>query len=435
MGLSKKLSYYNYFVNDDNCVYAYNSLSNSFAILSNEEYNYLQEFSKSLCDIPKALEEELSKGMFLIPIDFSEIDFIKDRSKRFREKQNSLSITIVPTLDCNFRCTYCYEKGQRSPYRIQDDVKTKIYEYVEKKINEIKNLNITWYGGEPLLEKTTIEELSDRFISLCKEKNVIYNAGIVTNGYLIDESTLELFKRAQITHCQITIDGTKEYHDKRRILNDGSGSFDVIMKNLVKYGRNINGLTIRVNIDRDNLDAVDEIKNYFDKVGIKRIRVLPAPVRNTWNCFSEEKCLSMEEYFEFEKSSIEKGDFDVLTKSFPSLRANHCVADSQSGLVLDPEGNIYKCWCDLGIKQNSIGTIFEPIDTYIKNDLISFDPFSDEKCSKCKLLPVCLGGCFHDRLNANFGTCIPFKSNEETYIKYISQALVNNTEKAKEIGE
>ena len=174
MGLSKKLSYYNYFVNDDNCVYAYNSLSNSFAILSNEEYNYLQEFSKSLCDIPKALEEELSKGMFLIPIDFSEIDFIKDRSKRFREKQNSLSITIVPTLDCNFRCTYCYEKGQRSPYRIQDDVKTKIYEYVEKKINEIKNLNITWYGGEPLLEKTTIEELSDRFISLCKEKNVIY---------------------------------------------------------------------------------------------------------------------------------------------------------------------------------------------------------------------------------------------------------------------
>ena len=236
MGLSKKLSYYNYFVNDDNCVYAYNSLSNSFAILSNEEYNYLQEFSKSLCDIPKALEEELSKGMFLIPIDFSEIDFIKDRSKRFREKQNSLSITIVPTLDCNFRCTYCYEKGQRSPYRIQDDVKTKIYEYVEKKINEIKNLNITWYGGEPLLEKTTIEELSDRFISLCKEKNVIYNAGIVTNGYLIDESTLELFKRAQITHCQITIDGTKEYHDKRRILNDGSGSFDVIMKNLLNTG-------------------------------------------------------------------------------------------------------------------------------------------------------------------------------------------------------
>ena len=116
MGLSKKLSYYNYFVNDDNCVYAYNSLSNSFAILSNEEYNYLQEFSKSLCDIPKALEEELSKGMFLIPIDFSEIDFIKDRSKRFREKQNSLSITIVPTLDCNFRCTYCYEKGQSQPF-------------------------------------------------------------------------------------------------------------------------------------------------------------------------------------------------------------------------------------------------------------------------------------------------------------------------------
>ena len=92
-------------------------------------------------------------------------------------------------------------------------------------------------------------------------------------------------------------------------------------------------------------------------------------------------------------------------------------------------------WCDLGIKQNSIGTIFELIDTYIKNNLLSFDPFSDEKCSKCKLLPVCLGGCFHDRLNAIFGTCISFKANEETYIKYISQALVNNTEKAKEISE
>lgn len=419
-----KLSYYNYFFEDDEKIHAYNSLSNSLALLTVQEYEQLNAFKKDNAPLSEDFAEELQKGMFLLPSDFDEKEFIKERNRRIQGRSDFVSLTIAPTLDCNFRCIYCYEKGQRKSSFMSESTEKDICNYVESRKNEIRYLGVTWYGGEPLLATETIKRLSEYFIRICRENRISYSAGIVTNGYCIDETTVSLFKDALISHCQITLDGDEETHDRRRILRDGTGTFKTIIDNIIRYGNSIPNLVIRVNVDKGNTDALTGLQERFRKAGITDIRVLPSPVRNTWNCFEEKRCFSSAEYQDFELSSIGKGNDSLAMKAIPSIKGNHCTADLNNSFVVGPDGSLYKCWCDIGVEGQSVGNISSPYDITDPTGLLDFDPYSDEECSQCKLLPVCLGGCFHDRLHSYYVPCISLKGNEREYIKNISRVLL-----------
>lgn len=270
----------------------------------------------------------------------------------------------------------------------------------------------------------TIKRLSNFFINFCEENKINYDAGIVTNGYCIDESTISLFKEAKINHCQITLDGTEETHDKRRIFSDGSGTFSTIINNIIKYGDSIPNLVIRVNIDKDNTHALKELKERFRNVGKSKIRILPAPFRNTWNCFEESKCFSCQDFQNFELYCIKSGDVSIALKAIPSIKANHCTADLKNSFFIGPDGSLYKCWCDIGVEKQVVGNISNPTDISNINGYVKFDPYLDAECSICRLLPVCLGGCYHDRTHLNYTPCISMKNNESEYIKNISRFLM-----------
>ncbi len=425
-----KLSYYNHLFEDGEKIYAYNSLSNSLALLTTQEYDQLSTFRKNGTPLDEGFTAELQKGMFLLPADFDEIQYLKDRNEKIKSRSDFVSLTIAPTLDCNFCCIYCYEKGQRNSSFMSESTERDICNYVESKKKEIRYLSVTWYGGEPLLAGGTIRRLSDYFIRFCRENKINYNAGIVTNGYCIDETTISLFKEALISHCQITLDGEEKTHDRRRIYKDGTGTFKTIIDNIIRYGSLIPNLVIRVNVDKDNTEALSGLEERFRKAGIGNIRVLPAPVRNTWNCFDEKRCFSSNEYQDFELSSIKEGNDSLAVKAIPSIKGNHCTADLKNSFVIGPDGSLYKCWCDIGVREQTVGNISSPSDITDPAGLMGFDPYSDEECSRCKLLPVCLGGCFHDRLHLNYTPCISLKGNEKAYIKYISRVLLKKGEQS-----
>ena len=399
-------------------------MSNSFALLTDEEYEQIKSFMKNATPLSENLETALRKGLFLIPSDSDEIQILKERNKAIKNRDDFVSLTIAPTLDCNFRCIYCYEKGQRNSLLMDESTERKICEYVESKKETTKNLSVTWYGGEPLLAVDTIRRLSDFFINFCKENKVSYNAGIVTNGYCINENVLALFDEAKISHCQITLDGNKETHDARRIYKDGTGTFETIINNIIKYGNMLPNLVIRVNVDKGNTCALTELRERFSDAGIRNVRIFPAPVRNTWNCFEDSRCFSSREYQDFELSCIESGNDSMAIKAIPSIKGNHCTADLKNSFVIGPDGSLYKCWCDIGLKEHAVGNISNPSDLTNHNELLNFDAYSDKECSTCKLLPVCLGGCFHDRVHLNYIPCISMKNSEEDYIKYISRVLL-----------
>ena len=159
-----------------------------------------------------------------------------------KNKNNSadVSLTILPTRGCNFGCIYCYER-ERPMVTMNEDTEVAIIRFVQSN-KQIKRLNVTWYGGEPLINFGSIERLSRAFLAL----GIEYDAKIVTNGYLLTKEKADLFAELAINDVQITFDGPESVHNERRPLLGGQPTYRAIMENL-KYLLQVNP-TVHVDI-------------------------------------------------------------------------------------------------------------------------------------------------------------------------------------------
>lgn len=168
----------------------------------------------------------------------------------------NFGLTIAPTLDCNFRCKYCFEthpKGQ-----MDSETQAALVNFVEQRLERAKNFSVTWYGGEPLLAKKIIWSLSEKFLELCAAKSIDYDAFIVTNASLLDDSDVENFKRYKIHGAQITIDGVKEIHDSRRRSVTGESTFDKLIDRVNLLLNENFSVVVRINIDKENARRLED---------------------------------------------------------------------------------------------------------------------------------------------------------------------------------
>lgn len=158
-------------------------------------------------------------------------------------------------------------------------------------------------------------------------------------------------------------------------------------------------ISLRVNIDKDNKNAVYSVNSVIKDLQLKNIFVYPAAILNSNNCHNADSCLINREFLNFEYGFIKSTqDSDRLLRKYPVLRSNSCCADAMNSYVVNADGEMYKCWADIGITGFSLGNIKRGVSNsmneilYMKND-----PTYDEKCRECRFLPLCLGGCPHER--------------------------------------
>ena len=399
MGL--KQSRYNLFFDGDRGArLAFNSMTAALAEIEPEKWPVIQAFldnpnREPLNETEKELLEQLKYGGFLIDQDFDEIAYLKVMNRMTRFSKDSLGLTICPTLNCNFSCFYCYEthpKGVMSK-RVQD----KLTDFAKERLESAKSFQVTWYGGEPLLAFRVIENLSERFIELCDQKGITYSAYLVTNGYLLSPDKAKRLSELRVQGAQVTLDGPADVHDKRRVLTDGGPTFWRILEN-VKSATALMRIDLRVNVDKRNMhelnQLLDLLKNKFPdkKMRIYYSKTTPySLVCGEIESFCMDKAEFEEFYMRSLKTLIERG-FDAWKK--PTRRANVCTADCLNAFVVLPDGKLYKCWLDTGtIEESFLGTIFdeEPNRNYQK--WLALDPFESPDCAKCKMLPICMGGC------------------------------------------
>ena len=428
-----KESRYNYYLKNEinNEYIAYNSRKNSLAILSENEYNsicYVRTTGKEIED--KSFLEALKWGGYMIEDEFDEISEIRFKMLKARFHTDSMSLTIAPTSDCNFRCIYCYEKDSIKHPPMSYSVQEEILNLIKRKIKTINKLFITWYGGEPLLCFDIIRSLSKRIIDICEENNVSFGAGIVTNGYLLNQNICKEFIELKINSIQITLDGNKEQHDIRRPLKNGEGSFDKIIHNL-KSVRNVlpYKINIRVNVDKSNINQVEEIQKILQDNRINDIATpYLAMVKNINGCCADNSCYSSREFapiyynFEFQKSD----DPDI--KAYPVLKHNFCCADQINAFVIDADGRVYKCWDDIGIYDRSIGELKDlnnKKDASILMQYILYDPTEDKKCADCGILPICMGGCHSSRLQ-DIDRCYYAKEYLNVYLSEVVKRITKD---------
>jgi uncharacterized protein len=208
-------------------------------------------------ELPKNADEqtikELRRGSIIVPDELDEVAALRVRSNRARFDRTTFGLTILPTLDCNFRCTYCYETRKRS--RMTTETADAVLALAEKSLSGISRLSVTWYGGEPLLERETVLKTQGAIRRLAQEAKVPVKTLIVTNGYLLTEETARELKELGVGSAQVTIDGPKEVHDRRRSLANGDGTYDVIVRNITRASEHL-GIGLRINVDRGNSSAV-----------------------------------------------------------------------------------------------------------------------------------------------------------------------------------
>ena len=157
------------------------------------------------------LVAELIRGGILVNEERDELGEIRLQSRAARFANTALSLTIAPTMACNFCCPYCYEKGQAYT-TMGEEVLTQLSKFVKDYYPGIASLSVGWYGGEPLLGMKMIEritsDLKDVVGPTCE-----YSASIVTNGYLLTPDVARRLAACGVTSAQVTIDGSKSDHD------------------------------------------------------------------------------------------------------------------------------------------------------------------------------------------------------------------------------
>lgn len=396
-----KVSRYNIEIQRDGNRYIYNSLTGAFAKINDEYYKVYQVYKNSsneeINEENDKIVNDLKKGGFLIDDNYDELGYLNFVQKHIRFKHDSLSLTVMPTKQCNFRCFYCYEK-HKDIYFTQE-IKERLINFISTSVekNKYKYLHITWYGGEPLLMFDDILDLSQQIVNICEKNDVSYNAGMVTNGYLLTKERAEKLKEiAKIESMQITIDGDKESHDKYRVLENGEGTFDVIIENIKNACENIQ-ISIRCNLTEENYNKAFGLINFlknnnlFDKVNLY---FYPVRAFKETECENLNCCLSFKKFAQIEiellKYLTDKGvNLNIL---IPQPKYIPCGAIVVNSFVVGPDGYIYKCWNRIE-QEHAVGDLWNGL--YVKDEkfLKWVNWELPSTCYSCNVLPLCQCSC------------------------------------------
>ncbi len=419
--MNLKPSYYNIEIqqleNED--MLFYNSASNSLIVLEKNYAGILEQgVSGSFSDsrTPEEIVTTLKDNGFLIPEDIAEQGRSEIQSMLSRYSISGFGMVIAPTLDCNMACPYCFENKRNRP-SMTDATAEKLLEFVSQRIRttEAKSFHVGWYGGEPLLELNRIRSLSKSFLTLAAKENITYGAGIITNGTLLTAEAAQILREeGKVSTAQITIDGLPATHNKRRILRDGSESFDTIIENIDAV-RKIISISVRVNVDRSNADEAKALIEYFinDRHWEEDVIFYFSPVhKSTEYCqIKENTCFSSSEFgpvnAELFNHTYKLGNRRVPLQFYPRVIQSYCSGPSVNSLVMDPEGNFCKCWEHIGDPRHFIGSLSSGL---VMNEEHSrwLNYRLDSKCFACKILPICQGGCPAERVSGNITNDCPY---------------------------
>jgi len=397
----------------------FNTMSMVFIQIPDADYRMWEHLKNN----PEKIDELPQKDFLINSRIFVEDDnddlnvYLADVLKN-RYNSSDMALTILPTRGCNFGCIYCYEK-ERPMVNMDEKTEDAIVNFVKRNPN-LKRLAVVWYGGEPLVNFPSIRRLSEAFLNM----DIGYSAKMVCNGYLLTRHIADEIEKLKIGNIQITLDGTKEVHDKRRPLLGGGPTFDRIMENL-QYLLSINKtvtVDIRSNIDRRNMEQYHDFYSYFkQEIPDSRVTLYPGFVSDLLSegCVSPENNISEGGYkARFALDVFHK--YGIEIKAFlPKFRRHSCVASKYFAFVIGPEGEIYKCWKMVGNKGQTLGNVRGGIDlAKFSRYLVGADYTRDARCLECEFITLCGGGCPLVRLrnkeeHLSLNHCCPEKSHME----------------------
>ena len=364
-------------------------------------------------------------------------DYIMDFKKR---------PTVVKALclhiahDCNLACRYCFaEEGEYHGRRalMSFEVGKKALDFLIANSGSRRNLEVDFFGGEPLLNWQVVKDL----VAYGREQEKLHDKKfrftLTTNGVLLNDEIMEFCNR-EMANVVLSIDGRKEVHDRMRPFRSGAGSYDLIVPKFQRFAesRNQDKYYVRGTFTHENPDFSKDVLHLAD-LGFRQISVEPvvAEPKESYAITEEDLPQLFAEYDRLAAEMAErhkKGEDFNFFHFMIDLEGGPCVAKRLSGcgsgteyLAVTPWGDFYPCHQFVGNEKFLLGNVDEGIkNTEIRDEFKCCNVYAKEKCRSCFAKFYCSGGCAANAYNFTGDICGAYDIGCELQKKRIECAIM-----------
>lgn len=363
-----------------------NGLTRSIVFLYNSEFDNIKNIDEYIF---------LYTNYFLVPDDFNEFEAAQKIRSSFELPiddmylRHPIAFTILPTTRCNARCFYCYEHPMGEKKHMSIETSNKVVDYINSVIYKGNEVELNWFGGEPLFNIKVIDNICTKMGNL----GISYHSRMTSNGYLFDKYVIQKAKNLwKLQSVQITLDGTQDVYNKTKnyIYKDDKNPYERILENIFNLLQNDIAVHIRLNVDNYNaadlLKLVHEIHDKFANHPMLAIYCHLIFEDEQFSRTNEEHKLAYEALTKIEDELLSLG-YNIGTMPSEEIRYTQCMADNGQSVLINTEGNIGTC--EHFINEDFHSHIDNP-DTKDVNVLKSWHNYLFTGCENCQLCCECL---------------------------------------------
>ena len=379
-------SSYNFFVHTKSGYIVYNTLYNSLVRLQEDEYDMFSEPENCPEDV---LVTFVKNGLFINKLIDEKESYLLLSDILTRHISGKLNLTITTTLKCNAHCPYCYERGVKK-VDMFPGAADKILRFVLNQENHDK-VDLTWFGGEPLLNTALIDEVCAGLSA----SGIEFSSFLITNGSLFDDSIFEkMISDWHLENVQVSLDGTSDIYNRVKSLSGTKADFYSILYSIRQLAKSKIHVGIRLNISRSNFDDILKLVSELDYVFSSEsyVSYYPAFVVGTNDSFlPEEKTLCLKKLL---SAVTDSRKITAETRFYSLPRTHSCHNSNPSSFSIDVFGNVFSCEHHVGREEKALASL----ENYSANNDPRLEPMElHPKCSECLFLPKCFGGCAANR--------------------------------------
>ena len=407
----KKSIYNNYLRLSSNYHLIYNTFTNSFLVTGNNLYSaYLSSNISYIFEQYPTFYNQLLQAGCLVADEDDEIEKLRLRMIDIENCLDNYTLTVNPTINCNFSCWYCYENHIE-----QSKMSSETLEHLKRHITimssnkKLKTFNFGFFGGEPLLYyKDIVRPLLEHFQTACSKSKINSSIAFTSNGYLLTDLMIDELKTFCVSSFQITLDGNKQLHNTIRFPFVGADSYTKIVNNIKKLVEANIFVVLRINYTSDNLLSTKDIAKDFENLPIESKKKINVDFQRVWqdkNINDIDISDKLVECVEaFENIGI-KVYGEIINQVW-----HPCYADRNNQAVINFNGDVFKCTARDFTKKNRLGVLNEDGTITWNEEKIRQREgvrLSKEVCQHCRIAPICGGTCTQRGLDSgNSNLCI-----------------------------
>jgi uncharacterized protein len=440
-----KLSPFTSHLENDGNVLWFNSLSGEFLRMAEGQHRVvcrlLQEPGNAGHDVLGALHRQ----GYLATDPAAERAQAHDRYLAGCAADENLYLTIAPTLACNARCRYCFQREiaatSTTAARMSPSVREDLCALVANWSTAHPDgaLVVQWFGGEPLGALDLILECTRRMRAAVRQDPGKYQAEMITNGLMLRGAPLrKRLSDAHLSSLQISLDGTADSYAHRKGVSRQLAEqlYRALAENLVDLASVVGRLVIRVNVDADNVAQAAGVIDFFAERGGGDERVVfqlgqLGEVEGSSDC-STHSCLTGAEFTDQQVAFVRHARSRGFTAfGMPQPERWTCGAVLRNHITVAPDGSLGKCTPLIGTGQDVLaqlgtGLTIEEIMRRVwgpdngEPPFTEFDPFVASQCLQCSLIPLCLGACAKDQVPQVAGRCSAQVNLEKRILAFAS---------------